>query len=115
MSTNYYLRPHGACPAQCSNWIHLGSSSLGWAFTFRAYPKRAAWDDDPASPILVVTDYASWLAQLKLGEIYDEYGKPVTADDLVALIVHKRGGRKDLSRSDYLDDGGNHFVPEEFS
>jgi hypothetical protein len=115
MSTNYYLRPKDACPTQCSNWIHLGSSSHGWVFTFRAYPKRPDWDDDPASPAPVVTDFTSWLAQLKLGEIYDEYGTPITADDLVKLIVHKRGGRNDLSRNDYHDADGNHFVPEEFS
>jgi hypothetical protein len=112
MGTNYYIRPEGACATRCDRWVHLGLSSSGWAFQFQAYPERPEWDRD-ATVTWPVTDYASWLKLLKLGEIYDEYGTPITADELVALIVRKRGGRRDLSHGNDAD--GNTFITGYFS
>jgi hypothetical protein len=116
MSTNYYVRPEDACPVQCDRWVHLGKSSIGWAFTFRAYPDGGSeFGMAPSAVTWPVTDFASWLRLLGLGEIYDEYGQPVARDDLLANIEAKRGGRVTLARDDYLDEGGNRFVPEYFS
>lgn len=112
MSTNYYLRPVGACETKCSNWVHLGKSSGGWGFSFRAYPDA---DSAPGAVTWPVTDFASWLKLLKLGEIYDEYGQPVTDQELLSLIVSKRGGKNTCYRNDFLDEDGNRFCPEYFS
>jgi hypothetical protein len=108
MSTNYYVRPYdgdgglGLEPDPDGDGIHLGKSSVGWTFTFRAYPAVG------------VTGYASWLALLDLGGIYDEYGRQVTRDDLLALIENKRGGVDELHRDDFRDEMGNRFVAEYF-
>lgn len=118
MGTNYYVRlPE--CENPCvhcrgSESIHLGKSSAGWTFTFRAYPQ---WEDTDRSEIgrgRIVTDFPSWLKLLDLGQIEDEYGRAVTKDELLAKIESKRGGHSELSGSDYYDDAGNRFVPGEF-
>src|SRR5579872_2142966 len=113
MGTNYYVRPEGACEKQCSGWVHLGLSSIGWAFTFRAYPEPE-WDG-PGAVTWPVTDFASWLKLLDLGGIYDEYGQMVRREDLLELIRSKRSGRNDLNRGEHLDADGNRFVRGEFS
>jgi|SRR5579859_2110111 len=113
MGTNYYVRPEGACEKQCSRWVHLGKSSTGWAFTFRAYP-NPEWDG-PDVVTEPVNDFASWRKLLDLGGIYDEHGRQVPEADLLKLIEDRRGGRNDLNRGEHLDAEGNRFVPGEFS
>lgn len=121
MGTNYYVHVPPACGGTCGihckdEKIHLGKSSAGWAFAFRAYP-----DPDPAYGPEAVTwpvkDYASWLKLLDLGSICDEYRQPVARDDLLALIENKRGGLNDHAAvfGEYLDPSGNRFIPREFS
>lgn len=106
MGTNYYLR-HEPCEhcGRSDEEIHLGKSSLGWTFSFRAYP-----DADPP-----VIDFASWRKQLETGTIWDEYGQQATPEDLAVLIEQKRSGRDDLYRDDFRDEDGNRFIPGEFS
>jgi hypothetical protein len=116
MSANFYVRPEGACCDQCSRWVHLGKSSAGWAFTFRAYPDGGSKTSTAPSVVTwPVLDYESWLKLLDLGTIYNEYGGEYTREDLLDRIKGTRRGRNDLARSDYLDKDGHRFVPEEFS
>lgn len=113
MGTNYYVRPKGACETQCSNWVHLGKSSAGWTFTFRAYPKL---EDAPPAVTWPVVDAESWMRLLDLGDIYDEYGQVVTSVELPDRIERKIGGRNDLSDSgEYVDGSGARFISAEFS
>ena len=50
------------------------------------------------------------------GEIYDEYGKPVTAAEMIGWVEGKRGGRNDVEPGHgYLDADGNRFIAEWFS
>jgi hypothetical protein len=114
MGTNYYVRPKDACPVRCDRWVHLGKSSAGWDFSFRAYPDRPAWD---AHDIITwpVVDYASWLRLLDLGDIYDEYGNPERPKDLLRVIDVHRGGKSTLYRDDFHDGAGHRFTPGEFS
>ena len=121
MGTNYYVRTPPSCGGKCATHchgeeIHLGKSSAGWAFSFRAYP-----DPDPEfgpEPVTwPVKDFASWLRLLDLGPVYDEYSREVTREELLERIECKRGG---LNTSypelrDFLDDAGNRFIPREFS
>jgi hypothetical protein len=103
--TNYYLRPDGACPQPCSSWLHLGKSSAGWAFTFRAYPDR----DKP------VMDFAAWTELLEVGTIYDEYGRLIERGELLEWIADSQSGLNDPGDIAYLDDKGFRFIPQEFS
>lgn len=119
MGTNYYVHIPPSCGGKCETHcrggeIHLGKSSAGWAFAFRAYP------DPAAAPELVtwpVTDFASWRKLLGLGKIVDEYGHPFSATDLERKIEAKRGEFAALHASlgDFLDDADNRFIPTEFS
>lgn len=121
MGTNYYVRTPPSCGGKCDQHchgetIHLGKSSIGWAFSFRAYPKPSALDG-PELVTWPVKDFASWLLLLDLGPVYDEYSREVPRDELLGLIEAKRGGLSTLypELRDYLDDAGNHFIPREFS
>ena len=106
MGTNYYLvrkvKSHfGACE-HCSETeeerVHLGKSSIGWRFGFKADP---AWS---RSNVLNL-----WLDLSSSGRIEDEYGEVVPRDALLALIM----GKQDL-RSHQVDHGpditGPHFA-----
>jgi len=117
MGTNFYVRTPPSCGGKCETHchgeeIHLGKSSAGWAFTFRAYP-------DPAyAPEMVtweVKDFEAWHRLLTLGAVFDEYGKPWTAEELLVKIEGKRGGHSELYGDAFYDDAGNAFYPGEFS
>ena len=119
MGTNYYVRV-GECENPCIHCkgpeaIHLGKSSAGWTFSFRAYPELDGTGCSELGRDRIVTDFPSWLKLLDLGEIEDEYGQPVTRDALLAKIESKRGGRDNMYGSDFRDAGGNRFTSAEFS
>lgn len=86
MGTNYYVRvpggskPYARCPE--SQLIHLGKSSAGWRFLRRADP---TWDRFDAVRL--------WEHRARRGPIEDEYGRPVTLEELEALIQAKQTGR----------------------
>ena len=120
MGTNYYIRTQPSCGGKCDQHchgetIHLGKSSVGWAFSFRAYPEPSPFENEVVT--WPVNDYASWLRLLDLGPVYDEYSREVTREELLAKIEAKRDGVNTLypELRDYLDDAGNHFIPREFS
>lgn len=119
MGTNYYVRTPPSCGGKCEQHcrgeeIHLGKSSAGWTFTFRAYPAPDGYGT-PEAVTWPVDDYASWHRLLSLGAIFDEYGSEVSAGDLLVKIEGKRGGRNTLYGSDFIDANGNRFVSGEFS
>ena len=119
MGTNYYLRV-GECKNPCEHCratelIHLGKSSAGWTFSFRAYPEPGDIGHGEFGIAGIVDDFASWRKLLDFGEVEDEYGKPVTKDELLAKVESKRGGRDNLYGSDFRDGGGHRFTSVEFS
>jgi len=118
MGTNYYLRVSG-CKNPCEHCrapqlIHLGKSSAGWTFSFRAYPEPGDIGRDELGTAGIVDDFTSWRKLLDLGEIEDEYGLTVTRDELLAEVESRRGGRDNLYGSDFRDAGGNRFTSAEF-
>lgn len=94
MGTNYYVRTTGcedACP-HCAESVlrHLGKSSAGWKFLFRA---DSAWPRHMA--------YGKWVVALAAdinlgGRIEDEYGERVPIADLMQLVEAKQGLRSHL-------------------
>ena len=118
MGTNFYVRTPPSCGGKCETHchgedIHLGKSSAGWAFSFRASPEPSPLD--PEAVTWPVNDYASWHRLLSLGAVFDEYGKPWTAEELLVKIEGKRGGHSELYGDAFYDDAGNAFYPGEFS
>lgn len=117
MGTNFFVKPPDATSDDPDDWIHLGKSSAGWAFTFRGYPEAPSQTGGPEIVTWPVNDYASWHRLLALGEIFDEYGKPWTAEDLLVKIEGKRGGKHHLAgpgRFAFHDADGNDCIPQEF-
>lgn len=121
MGTNYFVHT-SACPNACdhcsaSEELHLGKSSIGWRFLFQAEPE---WPRDQA--------YSLWLERAKLGEIRDEYGDPITLDELLTLVEAKQDGQShtgyrpelrsaiyDSMRNADFDCGGYDFCDRYFS
>lgn len=96
MGTNYYLRK-GEDAAE-ANWehplnrliyrdtgraarIHLGKSSMGWAFSLRVYPEQGYGSADRILELVTNLTRDGWLLE-------DEYGDPITPDKFVS-IVHR--------------------------
>jgi hypothetical protein len=110
MSTNYYVRTPDT-PAD-DEGIHLGKRSIGWQFTFRAYPDPAK---APAPVTWPVVDTESWMRLLDLGNIYDERGQIMTSTELLDVIESSIGGRTARGSADeFTDDAGARFIPAEF-
>jgi hypothetical protein len=117
VGTNYYVRLP-PCESPCAHCrgpeeVHLGKSSMGWSFTFRAWPAREESEHSEIGP--VVGDFAAWRRLLDLGEIRDEYGAVHSREELLDRVEAKRGGLSELHGSDFLDGDGNRFVQVDFS
>ena len=118
MGTNYYVRTKPSCGGKCADHchgedIHLGKSSAGWAFTFRAYPDAG---QAPEAVTWPVVDAESWMRLLDLGNIYDEYGRIMTSVELLDVIESKLSGKNDVSGpGEVIDASGARFIAAEFS
>ena len=80
MGTNYYLE-RNVCP-ECGkadeSW-HIGKSSAGWCFALHIMPDRD------------IHDLPDWLNEFEdTGtRIIDEYGREVSAKDMVSIITER--------------------------
>lgn len=88
MGTNYYW--HEACAGPCEHCglqpVHVGKSSAGWSFGFRAYKHEIVDDEHPdwgyrfespfGYPILSRADWRRVFTE-RTGELIDEYGQKV--------------------------------------
>lgn len=88
MGTNYYVDADPTCnnPAHTTQ-LHIGKSSWGWEFGFRAYPD------------LSLASWAQWRVFLQGRTIVDEYDETVTYAEFVAIVEDRRvpEGRDRLS------------------
>jgi len=80
MGTNYYTVMDEPCEhcGHRSDGLHIGKSSFGWAFSFAPYPDHG------------LTSWAAWRAYLEKRQIRDEYGDPVSLDELSAMVEAKK-------------------------
>jgi hypothetical protein len=107
MGTNYYAATD-RCPhcGRADEKLHIGKSSFGWAFLFRAhldYAPRpltswAAWRELLAQPGTVITN---------------EYDEVVALEDFESMVDGKRGLKKS-SLDETLDPEGYPFSAREF-
>lgn len=73
MTTTYYFREnHCNCCGRYDE-IEIGTSAAGWVFQLFAY------DDGPQSA-------GAWRQRWRRGEIYDEYGRLVPADEMQEIV-----------------------------
>jgi hypothetical protein len=117
VGTNYYLR-HKACEhcQRAQSDLHIGKSSGGWVFGFRAY---AAHRDGEGGDV-AIRNAKDWAGRIDAvvgagGWIVDEYDRHVTVEDFWALVKSKQGKHCELYDDDYIDDEGFRFTPREFS
>ncbi len=133
MGTNYYARLD-ACPhcGRSDDELHIGKSSGGWTFSFRAHENIRSW-----------RDWQEFLAKPNV-RIFDEYGEEKTVTEFTQLVESKRSEKFNHARdvgvkdspyskymreqyrrdsdffesrnpSDFLDPEGNSFSDCEFS
>ncbi len=79
MGTNYYVDPSPPCPC-CGRQdapLHIGKSSFGWTFALHVYPE------------LGINTLADWIMYWQDKRITDEYGRYVTKNDILAVIVNR--------------------------
>lgn len=114
MGTNYYLHRNicGCCKRY--DRYHIGKSSAGWQFTFRAYD----YEDAP----LRIRNYRDWQDEiLEDGiKIFDEYGGELKWTEFLTLVERKRSEPRNHASEypgeyDYVDGEGYSFTNREFS
>lgn len=108
MGTNYY-HTEDACPT-CGKGdeVHIGKSSVGWAFHFNGTEEVRSWQQ--------------WKEKLKSGIITNEYGDVVTLKDFIACVEDRQQHRSGTILNHYAytgggwcDDEGYSFTDYEFS
>lgn len=92
MGTNYYLEPKPACEKCGRDFerLHIGKSSAGWVFALHVYP-----DDG-------INDLPDWWDRWNAPGtvIRDEYGKKVSAPEMLAVVLARFGRRDKDSEGD---------------
>jgi len=108
MGINYYLAKNYCNKCNRYESIHIGKSSYGWTFSFRAYKNIRSFDD--------------WKKEFIGNRIFDEYGKEITINDFVKMVESKKifnGKEADnhaklYPQDSFLDKDNNSFSDYEF-
>jgi hypothetical protein len=104
MGTNYYLEAQPACKC-CGRpfeRLHIGKSSAGWVFALKVHPD------------LQINDLPDWyeLWVKPESKIEDEYGKSVSADEMLAVVLGRFGRRhQDSFTQEWLVQNGAEIGP----
>lgn len=97
MGTNYYAKTGEKKTVTCDcgfehiidEELHIGKKSYGWKFTMHIIPEQG------------INNLEDWKPILQKSEIRDEYGRPVTYDEMIKIIV-----------GDYVDKGEQPYVKD---
>ena len=83
MGTNYYWYKEKPCPTcgRSDAPLHIGKSSAGWCFALHVIPEEG------------IKDLPDWIERFKSGRIEDEYGRDISAEDMVSTITKRGMGR----------------------
>jgi len=79
MGTNFYLKESKCkhCGREEDRGKHIGKSSAGWVFALHVYPDEG------------IRDLDDWLRLFYEKEIVDEYGKQLTASEMIHWIIDR--------------------------
>jgi hypothetical protein len=88
MGTNYYARENYCEHCQRGDELHIGKSSAGWHFALHIIPERDLIDLDSWTAFLTDTTVKR--------PIFDEYGSPVTFEELMKVITERSHKREDV-------------------
>lgn len=83
MGTNFYWHEKPPCE-HCGHQPegrHIGKSSAGWCFSLHVYPDEA------------INDLPDWQRLYEQGEIRDEYGVVLSAEEMTGRITHRGWSR----------------------
>ena len=83
MGTNYYAKTGKKITVTCDcgfehlidEELHIGKKSCGWKFTLHVIPEQG------------INELEDWRPVLKSSEIYDEYDRSVSYDEMIKIIV----------------------------
>lgn len=78
MGTNFYINTRN------HEELHIGKRSLGWYFILQIYPDKN------------INELIDWIDEFRHGEIFDEYGRSITSDDMFEIILNNQ--RVDMVR-----------------
>jgi hypothetical protein len=91
--------------------LHIGKSSFGWNFNFRAHEG--------------IRSYTEWLIALTVGLsrggiIVDEYGREMSLEGFQKMVDNKQDSKfrchaREYGHNTFLDPGGFSFIDGEFS
>lgn len=77
MGTNFYLHENICQVCGRFNERHIGKSSYGWCFGLHIYPDER------------INSLEDWKLLFDSGEIYDEYGRRVSKDEMIDIITNR--------------------------
>lgn len=81
MGTNYYVEEQPPCP-HCGrpyDTLHIGKSSAGWCFSLHVDTE------------LGLTDLPAWETYWQGKQIRNEYGKPISPQEMRQIITARQG------------------------
>lgn len=103
MGTNYYLISNECDHCERRDILHIGKSSAGWNFVFRAYDE-----------INCIEDWMN-LLENKSNKIQDEYDNPVENVDFLSICLRKEMRTVENEDRFFKDSKGFSFCSGEFS
>ena len=90
MGTNYYLRkPQCKKCGRGNEEIHLGKKSAGWKFLFHKTNE--------------IKDFDSFCEYIKTGEIYDEYDRKISVENLLDIIENSKNEKSHIPDSEIIN------------
>jgi hypothetical protein len=98
MTTSFHLRPPSCDCCGHQRCLLIGNSAVGWAFALRVYTRTQfptsvlAYGELPYPTTLA--EWQTLLEAVPSGSIRDQYGKKLSAAQMMSIIT--RGGQVDL-------------------
>ena len=101
MGTNYYIKPDECehC-GRSDEPIHIGKSSIGWQFLFKAYPDEHYECEHVGGPIVSAADWRKRLMRPNT-VIVDEYDRPESVECFWVFVTNKQQEDPPASHPDY--------------
>lgn len=82
MSINFYLNTK-------DGELHIGKRSIGWYFILHIYPEKN------------INELIDWVSEFKNGNIFDEYGHQITANEMIEIIINDKIYGKKIDESNF--------------